>query len=63
MALNKIKLGKYIELYAEKCNIPNLTVNDVSGVNREKEFFEPSHQIGKDTSNYKIVPSHYLRVI
>lgn len=60
MALNKIKLGKYIELYAEKCNIPNLTVNDVSGVNREKEFFEPSHQIGKDTSNYKIVPSHYF---
>lgn len=60
MALNKIKLGKYIELYAEKCNIPNLTVNDVSGVNREKEFFEPSHQIGKDTINYKIVPSHYF---
>lgn len=60
MALNKIKLGKYIELYAEKCNIPNLSVNDVSGVNREKEFFEPSHQIGKDTSNYKIVPSHYF---
>lgn len=25
MALTKIKLGKYIELYSEKCNIPNLT--------------------------------------
>lgn len=60
MDLNKIKLGKYIEPYTEKCNIPNLTVYDVSGVNREKEFFEPSHQIGKDTSNYKIVPPKYF---
>lgn len=60
MALTKIKLGKYIELYSEKCNIPNLINNDVSGVNREKEFFEPSNQVGTDTSKYKIVPQNYF---
>lgn len=60
MALNKIKLGKYIELYSERCNIPNLTNNEVSGVNKDKEFFEPSNQIGSDTSKYKIVPPHYF---
>lgn len=38
MALTKIKLGKYIELYSEKCNIPNLTNDQVSGVNKDKEF-------------------------
>lgn len=56
MALTKIKLGKYIQLYSERCDIPNLTNDEVSGVNREKEFFEPSHQVGGDTSAYKIVP-------
>lgn len=60
MALNKIKLGKYIELYSERCNIPNLTNDEVSGVNKDKEFFEPSNQIGSDTSKYKIVPPHYF---
>lgn len=60
MALTKIKLGKYIELFSEKCGIPNLTNDDISGVNKEKEFFEPSNQVGKDTSNYKIVPPHYF---
>ena len=60
MGLTKIKLGKYIELYSEKCNIPNLTNNDVSGVNKEKEFFEPSNQVGSDTSKYKIVPPQYF---
>ena len=60
MALTKIKLGKYIELYSEKCNIPNLTNDDVSGVNKEKEFFEPSNQVGSDTSKYKIVPPQYF---
>jgi hypothetical protein len=39
MALNKIKLGKYIQLFSEQCNIPNLEKDDVSGINREKEFF------------------------
>ncbi|MCM1349569.1 MAG: restriction endonuclease subunit S [Prevotella sp.] len=60
MALTKIKLGKYIELYSQKCNIPNLTNDDVSGVNKDKEFFEPSNQVGGDTSKYKIVPPKYF---
>lgn len=60
MALTKIKLGKYIELYSERCNISNLTVEEVSGVNRDKEFFEPSNQVGTDTSKYKIVPPNYF---
>ena len=60
MGLTKIKLGKYIELFSEQCNIPNLTNNDISGVNKEKDFFEPSNQVGSDTSKYKIVPPHYF---
>lgn len=60
MALKKIKLGKYIELYSQKCNIPNLTNDEVSGVNKDKEFFEPSNQVGDDTSKYKIVPPNYF---
>lgn len=60
MALTKIKLGKYIELFSQKCDIPNLTNDEVSGVNKEKEFFEPSNQVGSDTSKYKIVPPHYF---
>lgn len=56
MGLNKVRIGDHIELVKIKCGIPNLTVDDVSGINREKEFFEPSKQVGKDTSNYKIVP-------
>lgn len=60
MTLTKIKLGKYIELYSQKCNIPNLINDDVSGVNKDKEFFEPSNQVGGDTSKYKIVPPKYF---
>lgn len=60
MGLNKIRLGNYFEQYSEKCNIPNLTNDEVSGVNKDKEFFEPSNQVGKDTSNYKIVPPMYF---
>lgn len=60
MALTKIKLGKYIELFSEKCNIPNLNKDDVSGINKDKEFFEPSNQVGSDTSKYKIVPPNYF---
>ena len=60
MALNRIRIGDYVEIYSQKCNIPNLTVNDVSGINKEKEFFEPSKQVGNDTSNYKIVPPQYF---
>lgn len=60
MGLNKVKIGTFVELYSEPCGIPNLTVNDVSGVNRDKEFFEPSKQVGADTSKYKVVPPNYF---
>ena len=60
MALKKIKIGSFVELYKETCNIPNLTVNDVSGINKDKEFFEPSKQVGADTSKYKVVPPDYF---
>lgn len=60
MGLNKVKIGTFVELYSEACGIPNLTVNDVSGVNRDKEFFEPSKQVGADTSKYKVVPPNYF---
>lgn len=60
MALNKYKIGKLIEQYKKKCGISNLSPYDVSGINREKEFFEPSNQIGSDTSNYKEVPTNYF---
>ena len=60
MALNKYKIGELIEVFSKKCEIPNLTINDVSGINRNKEFFEPAKQVGKDTSDYKVVPPDYF---
>lgn len=60
MKLRKIKIGSFVERYNEKCGISNLTVNDISGINRDKEFFEPSKQAGADTSNYKVVPPDYF---
>lgn len=60
MGLNKYRIGLFVEPYSETCNIPNLTVNDVSGVNRDKEFFEPSKQVGSNTSKYKVVPPGYF---
>lgn len=56
MALKKIRIGSFVEQVKIKCNIPNLTPDDVSGINKDKEFFEPSKQVGGDTSDYKIVP-------
>lgn len=56
----KYKLGELIESYAQSCNIADLTVNDVSGINRDKEFFSPTKQVGTDTSKYKIVPPNYF---
>jgi len=56
----KIKIGDIVEIYNEKCNEPNLTVFDVSGINRDKQFFTPTVQVGSDTSNYKIVPPKYF---
>lgn len=60
MILTKYKLGDLIEPFNKQCNIPNLTIWDISGINSDKEFFEPSKQIGKDTSKYKIVPQNYF---
>ena len=60
MALNKCKLGNFVEPFNQNCGNPNLTVWDVSGVNRDKEFFEPSKQVGEDTSKYKVVPNEYF---
>lgn len=60
MANKTYKLGELLELYSERCGIPNLTRYEVSGVNRDKEFFEPSQSVGEDTSSYKIVPINYF---
>lgn len=60
MSLTRYKLGDILEKYDEKCDIPNLTVNDVSGINRDKEFFEPSKQVGANTSKYQVVPVNYF---
>lgn len=60
MALSRYKLGELIVPHSEKCGIANLTPYQVSGVNREKEFFEPSHQVGEDTSKYQVVPPKYF---
>ena len=60
MALINVRLGDCIEVFNVACGIPDLTVYDVSGVNRDKEFFEPSKQVGEDTSKYKIVPPDYF---
>ena len=60
MALNKVKIGTFVEKYSEKCGIPNLTVDDISGINKDKEFFEPSKQVGADSSGYAIVPPDYF---
>lgn len=60
MALSKVRIGTFVEPYNKACNLSNLTIIDVSGVNRNKEFFEPSKQIGSDTSKYKVVPPNYF---
>ena len=44
MKLNKIQLKNIITPYQKKCGISNLTPYQVSGINKDKEFFE----------NYKI---------
>lgn len=60
MSLSKRKLGEIISLYSRQCEIENLTPDQVSGINREKEFFEPSRQVGKDTYNYQVVPPGFF---
>lgn len=49
-------IGKLVKLFSQRVGNPHLSADMVSGVNRDKEFFEPSHQVGADTSKYQIVP-------
>ncbi|UPS45564.1 restriction endonuclease subunit S [Prevotella sp. E15-22] len=60
MGLTKYNIGYFVEPYNEKCGIANLLPDQISGINIDKEFFEPARQVGDDTSNYKIVPSDYF---
>ena len=60
MALTRYYIGRFVETYIEVCGISDLSTDDVSGVNRDKEFFEPSKQVGTDTSKYKVVPPNYF---
>ena len=60
MTLAKHHIGDFVELHNVACNIPHLTPDEVSGVGRDKEFFEPSRQVGSDTTKYKVVPPQYF---
>lgn len=60
MGLNKHTIGEFVIPYNQKCGIPALSPEEVSGINIDKEFFEPAKQVGKDTSNYKVVPPGYF---
>lgn len=60
MGLSKHKIGEFIEPYSQRCGIANLIPEQVSGINIDKEFFEPAKQVGEDTSNYKVVPPNYF---
>ncbi|MGI6671694.1 MAG: restriction endonuclease subunit S [Christensenellales bacterium] len=60
MGLNKIKIADIAVPFSRKSEIPDLTPYQVSGVNKEKEFFEPSRQVGSDTSNYLVVPPRFF---
>ena len=59
MSLIEQRIGDLITQYNETCN-QQVTADEISGVNREKEFFEPARQVGSDTSSYKIVPPGYF---
>lgn len=63
MTLINVRFCDYIKLVKIKCGISNLAPDDVSGINRDKEFFEPSKQVGGDTSSYKVVPPNSLLAI
>ena len=60
MKLKKYKIGEFIEPYSQRCGIVDLIPEQVSGINIDKEFFEPAKQVGDDTSNYKVVPPNYF---
>ena len=60
MGLSKYKIGDFIEPYSKRSGIPNLLPEQVSGINIDKEFFEPAKQVGEDTNSYKEVPPNYF---
>ena len=60
MGLKKYKIGEFVEPYSQRCGISDLIPEQVSGINIDKEFFEPAKQVGENTSNYKIVPPDYF---
>lgn len=60
MTMKKYKIGEFVEPYSQRCGISDLIPEQVSGINIDKEFFEPAKQVGEDTSNYKIVPPNYF---
>ena len=59
MTLTRYKLGDLIKQHNERCANRSVNRSDISGVNRDKEFF-PSRQVGSDVSNYKVVPAGYF---
>ena len=59
MGLSRYRVGELILQYKEECGVSNLRADQVSGINADKEFFEPAKQVGQDTSKYRIVPSGY----
>ena len=38
MGLSKHSIGEFVELYSSRCGIANLSPEQVSGINIEKEF-------------------------
>lgn len=58
MRLTRVRLGKLITQIKEKNKNLELTPWDISGINSDKYFFEPSRQVGKDLTKYKIVPQN-----
>ena len=59
MGLSRYRVGELVLQYKEECGVSNLRADLVSGINADKEFFEPAKQVGQDTSKYRIVPSGY----
>ena len=59
MISTRVKLGALVIQYSERCGDRNVKHSDISGVNRDKEFF-PSKLVGENVSNYKVVPSGYF---
>jgi len=47
-----IRIGDFFQEISIRCGKSNLSPNDVSGVNIDKELFSPSKQVGSDTKNY-----------